>query len=1148
MKHPRKEATPVAVRTPRAGRPTWLWWHLRVVALALTWWVGFVLPLQAQYGMHVPAGDVLLLVEELERQVQSGSRRALRDLATLLDNEQHHDRICDILKEYTLFLPGELAPELVCDKKAFLNFYYDHRDELRFSPLLMAFYLTPLEERDPEARLEVLPDSAFTEAQTYFLAHGRQIRQALDAGDPVRFQQQVHAIMEADLPEGYRLLVRLLNERAIERSALPDKRHALGLVADAVSQWPHEQALDALLRLAERDALPAYLLLPALEQLTNISLAHLPDLDLTTRHYRLMFDTLGSLAAMRQAGYRQLFDFRKEHFQYEVDYYGRILSLASRFPYVRHNAIQDLIRTHHPRALFYIAAQLFQYRQQLGGLYEGVQWIELLEKLTRMRVEVEGSDGRWSARHTWSQDRAALTRYVSWWAAHYEDFEWDEVRGYFVNKKLALAQKESYEQYLRRLNSTNDSVALHAWIQLSEGDPVAVVALLNKYRGLFRRVNPVLPPLEDGYLEQWVQLIDFCKKAHLPWKPDAELERALIQLQQISDPRARYHYENQLIQRLSLVDATALEYWCSLHPRDKELNLSIGRILDHLYARHWPALVDDFSLLRLYLKKAMLFQRLKALGLCQTYLERCRQSMPEIEAPLRELLTTEFDADVKRAIALLLDAPHSQASDDPLAQFLASPGTFSEKEIKDLPEPDGAAIQECMRLLYTSYEEEVIHSLFTYMRTHPRLEWCPLVLKALERGAFEEDAIGVLEATFCYRMPDGKAGWLAWWHTHGDTFEQWGPLLYARLRQHVHTAPEVDMPTLRQMVHSPWYTPADKEIWLAALPRVAGLNLRRLHPDPLLDIDADLKWFGALSWTPRTLDDLPALFDLKGHVRKLVAFLIEASATFAPDERASFFNRLFRQGWFLDYVIADRLEPTQADTIAAVLQRWLDESPFISEFEETATQRNIALLALLGHPLAEKISRSTQLPLPRAAIVKVQEELLARVQFDELPALIPLFDTLAALRTYNFLQRDFGLPIFHPDDPMVQHQLLERIRSMPRKELYLAYLTDFGLDLYDARGMLDFQKIYDILQFEIVQPFAGTGGLFRDYFTYGVIKVLEMHFRTRLGFHEKLNENQTFYVHTPLTRARAWQQFLLERGLARPRSLLPRESAEMARE
>ncbi len=1110
--------------------------------LLLLW--GKALSVQAQYGMHVPRGDVLLLVEELERQVQSGNRQALRDLATLLDHPEQGRRICDILREYTLFLPREIDPDELCDKKAFLNFFYDHRQALRFSPLLMAFYLTPLEERQPEARLEVLPDTLFTEAQAWLLGHGRLIRQALSTGNQELFQQQVHAIMEADLPEGYRLLARLLNERAIEKSALPSKRHALGLVADAISQWPHEQALHTLLRLAERDALPSYLLLPALEQLTNISLAHLPDLTLTARHYRIMFDTLGSLAAMREAGYRQLFDFRKAHFQYEVDYYGRILSLASRFPYIQHNAIQDLVRTHHPRALFYIAAQLFQYRQQLNGLAEGVKWVELLEKLTHIRLYVQGSDGSWHHRHTWSRDRQALVRYVSWWAAHYDEFEWDEIRAHFIHKKVALAQKENYEQYLRRLHSSNDSVALHAWMQLAEGDPVAVTALLNKYRGLFRRVNPAVPPLDEGFLEQWVQLTDFCRKAHLPYKPSPQLKTALIQLQHIDHPRARFHFENQLLQQLTLAQATALEYWCSLHPRDKELNLSIGRILDRLYAREWYSLSTDFALLRLYLKKAMAFKRIKALGLCQNYLARCRRYLPVLEPVLREMRSTEYDADVKRAIALLLDEADSQPAGNPLERFLERPDAFSEKEIGQLPEPDGTAIQECIRLLYTSYEEAVIRNLFTYMRTHPRLEWTPLALKALQRGAFQEEALEVLEALFHYTMPDGAEGWLAWWRQHGDTFHSWGPLLYRQLRQHIREAPQIDIHTLAQMVHSPWYDPADKEIWLAALPRMPRLQLQRLRPRPPLDIDTDLKWFESLAWTHRTLDDLPALFDMTGPVDRLVSFLTATSRSFALDHRASFFNRLFRQTWFLDYVIADRLDRPQADTIRRVLETWLDHSPFISEFEETTTLRNIALLSMLGYPLTEKVRQSTKLPLPPHVLVKLQETLLAKVQYAELPALVPLFDSLAALTTYNFLHRDFGLPIFHPQDPMIQQVLLERLRTLPPRDLYLAYLSDFGVDLYDEQGQLDYHKIYDILEFEIVLPFASTGGLFRDYFTYGVIKVLEYHFRTRLGFHEKLNENQSFYVHTPVSRARAWQQFLLDRGLVQLKPF----SSEMAKE
>jgi hypothetical protein len=61
-------------------------------------------------------------------------------------------------------------------------------------------------------------------------------------------------------------------------------------------------------------------------------------------------------------------------------------------------------------------------------------------------------------------------------------------------------------------------------------------------------------------------------------------------------------------------------------------------------------------------------------------------------------------------------------------------------------------------------------------------------------------------------------------------------------------------------------------------------------------------------------------------------------------------------------------------------------------------------------------------------------------------------------------------------------------------------------------------------------PFVGSGGKKRDYYTYGLIKLLEMHFQTRLGFHEKLNENQTFYTFNASKRANSWMQYLVKNG------------------
>ena len=137
------------------------------------------------------------------------------------------------------------------------------------------------------------------------------------------------------------------------------------------------------------------------------------------------------------------------------------------------------------------------------------------------------------------------------------------------------------------------------------------------------------------------------------------------------------------------------------------------------------------------------------------------------------------------------------------------------------------------------------------------------------------------------------------------------------------------------------------------------------------------------------------------------------------------------------------------------------------------------------------------------------------------------------------LQKDFGLPIFELENEKTRKQIISNHSKMSEYDFYKYYLKEFGVDFLTKKGNLDFEKIYDLLQFEIVTPFVGGGGSHRDQFTYGLIKILELHFKTRLGFHEKLNENQTFYSFTSTKRAKAWRTYLTDNQLVKPNHSLP---------
>ena len=218
----------------------------------------------------------------------------------------------------------------------------------------------------------------------------------------------------------------------------------------------------------------------------------------------------------------------------------------------------------------------------------------------------------------------------------------------------------------------------------------------------------------------------------------------------------------------------------------------------------------------------------------------------------------------------------------------------------------------------------------------------------------------------------------------------------------------------------------------------------------------------------------------------------------------------------------------------------MTNSELISEFEEQSTLLHVAELQNVGRSLDEKLEASIALDMSEDAKATIQEAIISRVSFDEISTVMKYIEKLSSKPGYSastYLYKDFGIPIFNLDKT-AQIQLVENHKNMNGFQFYKHYLKKFGVDFLKDNDELDFKKIYNILKYEIVTPFTG-GGSQRDYFTYGIIKLLEFDFNTRLSFHEKLNENQTFYTHSANKRASKWMQLLEERRLVQPDPSVP---------
>ena len=307
----------------------------------------------------------------------------------------------------------------------------------------------------------------------------------------------------------------------------------------------------------------------------------------------------------------------------------------------------------------------------------------------------------------------------------------------------------------------------------------------------------------------------------------------------------------------------------------------------------------------------------------------------------------------------------------------------------------------------------------------------------------------------------------------------------------------------------------------------------------------DLFLFEEMTIAQKDLDDFLSIFKVdyssndSTREQGLWAFINKQITAYSVDESGSFWNDMFKVSWFNNLIHANAMQTSQISMILFTMRNYLINSEFLSEFEEKVTQIHISELNNIGHSLTEKLTSTLELEGNIAIKQAVQTAILARIKYEDIGTVVAFWKqkTLNLKESpLTFLQTDFGIPVFSYDKATLS-QLIDNHKKMSPKAFYSFYLKQFGLNLWHTdpqdslqKEGLNYEKIYAALTYESVIPFTG-GGSQRDYFTFAIIKLLEFEFQTTLGFHEKLNENQTFYTYNTSKRAAAWRAFLIEKKL-----------------
>lgn len=1102
------------------------------------------LPVVAQ---HRAFFDYELLLSDIEESLKKGEKRALRDLGTILDIPDYREQAVQLFKENVIFPKSELVIDINLNKATFLDFYYSKESKIQFSTTAKVFFLPPLTEATFDFQTMPLSDGKEVDPSTLLRGHSATLLQALSKGKYDVVLDQILKIQAIGSSESFAYLRNLCNEKQIQRAKQNYKPQLIRTLVRSVAQDHRMESLESILKLIKEEHISPIKAQKFLTELTNVNFSMTDNPEVLISFYNNLQDSLGTLYDIRQFGYSRYYDFSANYFEEPVDYYGKILCDVEELPWISKNALSDLMKIGHPRAMMHIAANIYKNRTRVNQEYtQDIQpLIEAVETLSNVKIGFKSADGTYNFGEP-IDDLDFQKNYFLYWLKHWEDYTWDENTEEFVNKMEAAEQEQSYEKLFRRLGSKKDSIAIAAYLQLTEGNPEKITELSEKYRQLLRNYNKHLPSFKFYFLESLTRFTDYCRNHQLKYKPEGQIRKWLNEVENEITPQERIALENKIIESLTLENVSMVEYWASLREPNKTVNYSIGRILDKFYSKNWKTLISDEAELRHYLKKSYLFEQIGVIGVCNAYLKKFDLNDQELSTKLQQLFAVESDGDIANQLEQLIDQPSADTSMN-LDAFIEDPTQFGGRDIKVLPSASDEEAQQIVAILMADSDLEAIKKVFFYLRLNPNASTVPTLMKLIEddRVIGMKDGIEVsigmntvplLERIYGYSYPApedqlyNQIAWKSLWQQDSLNYRNWGITFLAKELTLLEKNDTLSIVEINQVTNSLFYDPILKERCIKLLAKVYPVrDIRKFQIEPKLSVKEDLRFFAGFRFSYKELDDIPKLFEVTDP-KAMMAFLIRESEEFSVEDLGSFYNKLFTLDWFAQYVNGDQMHPNTAQRMSRILNEYLEQSDFISEFEEQSTNLHIAQLNNIGKPLADRLANAVLNDLDDDSKFTIQQSIIAGISYDEIGIIINYIDQLSNPKQKDpleFLRKDFGLPIFDISNPK---KFISDHSKMDQKEFYLSQLESFGVDIISNKK-LDLAKVYELLEYDIVSPFVGGGGAKRDYYVYGVIKVLELEFNESLGFHEKLNENQSFYSYTSSKRAAAWMQYIRQNGL-----------------
>ncbi len=799
---------------------------------------------------------------------------------------------------------------------------------------------------------------------------------------------------------------------------------------------------------------------------------------------------------------------KRDDFDKEVDFFGALLKKTNRYDNSKKllKIANHLIATKDPKALLYLSSELYRHRYKYDITnYNADFFFELVSAYVNNTIEVKDKGGDFSYLVT-EDDYSNIKskHYFLYWQQHYQDYVWDDGMGLFVNQKEKIQELSPLELYIKDLYSDDSKKARSSFKKLVQSDLQLVNEYIQSHRFDYygtNKVNDTLPTFLKKRIKALTQLTNFYKETQVEYDLSSKLSNLLYQLKEEKTYKGKIRIENEMINTLSYNEITQLEYWLSLEKHSLAnrggVNNSLSRVFDYYYSNNLNQIIKDESLLRIYFKKAMVYDRYGIIGSQNNYLLKFQKLPKDQRNSLFKLLETEKDEDIIRSISIILDLKKTAKG------FISKPASnfrHIKSENKDSLDLTMNLVNDYLSSTYRKYRyflfkegrmfevggnlflthEEIfeLHELYGDSITHKNL------YNYFVANLSKKDSLTTLDFNRVYGYKE---------HIYYENVPV-GSLSKIKRGADVTS---IRFKKLPQTYFDSLITYLNDKNDL-----VSYLNFFGEDIDPLKALEVCSRFF------KYTKDD-------EGFYRHLInnsefTFWLSQNKDFLSKDEERNILRLLEKG----------------------LRKNKDDSYDYEDFLEASfffENRNLTL--------ADKIAAANTtkyLPI-KWDVVRL---IFMRSKKEDFASVLEQFINTASLfkrhSKRGIVNDDLGVPLTSYDPKTIQ-SVINDYQTKGRK----LFFSDLVRDIYPYafKGeKLDYGEVYKILSFDNVLSFISGQGDDRNDGVKTLIRLLEEEFETDLGFQYNLRNLDLIHITSLDNRRNAWKHFLKEKGLV-PRNI-----------